>query len=159
MQRHRVVSGVCAVFLGACARREAPPPPPPPPFAPVADVQQLMRSVVDPAADGIWDSVKTVDSAEGVVEYAPHSDAEWQAVRNHAVVVAESGNLLMMAGRAKDDQDWLRLSRALVDVGRRALAAADAKDKNALFDAGGEVYEACANCHQKYLSAPAAVAP
>lgn len=155
MRRHRVLAGGCALFLTACARREAPAPPPPP-FAPVADVKQLMQVVVDPAADGIWESVKTVDSAEGVVEYAPKNDAEWQAVRNHALVVAESGNLLMMAGRAKDNQDWLRLSRALVDVGRRALAAADAKDKDALFDAGGEVYAACANCHQKYLPVPAA---
>jgi len=159
MRRPRVVSGVWAVMLGACVRREAPPPPPPPPFEPVADVQQLMRSVVDPAADGIWDAVKTVDSAEGVVEYAPKTDTEWQAVRNHAVMVAESGNLLMMRGCAKDEPDWRRLSRALVDAGRRALAAASVQDKDALFDAGGQIYEACSNCHQKYLPAPAAAAP
>ena len=84
------------------------------------------------------------------MEIEPKTDEEWTAVRNSAYVVAEAGNLLMMTGRAKDEADWMRLSQALVDVGQRAIKAAESKNKAAVFDAGAEVYDACVACHAKY---------
>ncbi len=75
---------------------------------------------------------------------------EWDAVRNAAYVVAESGNLLMMSSRAKDGGDWMTMSQALIDVGQRAIRAAESHDKTAVFDVGAEVYDACTNCHAKY---------
>jgi hypothetical protein len=35
-------------------------------------------------------------------------------------MLAESGNLLMMAGRARDQEDWIKDSRMLIDVGSKA---------------------------------------
>ena len=123
----------------------------PPPYKPVADVKQLMQTVVDPAADVIWGSVGTIESKEGTVEKAPKTDAEWALVRNSAFVLTESGNLLMMGSRPKDNDQWMRLSQDLIDVGTRAIKAAEARDKDAVFDVGGDIYTACSNCHQKYL--------
>jgi predicted solute-binding protein len=42
------------------------------------------------------------------------------------------------------------LSQALVDVGDRAIKAAEAKNTKAVFDVGAEVYDACVACHAKY---------
>jgi hypothetical protein len=86
----------------------------------------------------------------GTVEIEPKTDEEWIAVRNSAYVVAEAGNLLMMNSRAKDGGDWMKLSEALVDVGQRAIRAAESKNKTAVFDVGAEVYDACVACHVKY---------
>jgi hypothetical protein len=143
------------VLLGAlaasgCSRTTAPSAPLPPPFRPVADVKQLMVSVVEPAAEVYWDAVGSVSDKNGTVEIEPKTDEEWIAVRNSAYVVAEAGNLLMMNSRAKDGGDWMKLSEALVDVGQRAIRAAESKNKTAVFDVGAEVYDACVACHVKY---------
>ena len=113
-------------------------------------MKQLMVSVIDPAADVIWGSVGSVVSAAGTEERAPKSDEEWAAVVNSAYVMTESGNLMMMGSRAKDSGEWMRQSQALIDVGIRTLKAAQAKDKDAIFTVGGDIYEVCANCHQTY---------
>jgi hypothetical protein len=112
-----------------------------------------MSSILEPAADVYWDAVGTIEDAKGVVEVAPSTDEEWAAVRNSAYVVAEGGNLLMMTGRARDHDDWMTLSKALVDVGQRAIAAAESKNAKAVFDVGAEVYDACVACHAKYALA------
>jgi hypothetical protein len=126
------------------------PPAAPPPLRPIADVKQLMASIVEPAADVYWDAVGTIEDAKGVVQIAPDTDEEWAAVSNSAYVLAESGNLLMMTGRAKDNDEWMKLSQALVDVGQRAIQAAESKNTKAVFDVGADVYEACVACHAKY---------
>jgi hypothetical protein len=148
-------------LLGAGCSRPAPaqPPPPVPPFRPVADVKQLMVSVLEPAADVYWDAVGSVTDKSGTVDLAPKTDAEWQAVVNSAYVVTEGGNLLMMSPRAKDTGDWMKLSAALVDVGQRAIRAAESKNTKAVFDVGAEVYDACVACHSKYIIAQTSPAP
>jgi mono/diheme cytochrome c family protein len=109
-----------------------------------------MNAVLDPAADIIWASVGTNITAEGMEEFQPRTDDEWAAVRNAAVVVTESGNLLMMEGRARDTGDWNTFSQALVEIGARAVEAAEAQDKDAVFQIGGDIYNVCAGCHQQY---------
>jgi hypothetical protein len=125
--------------------------PPPPPYKPVADTKLLMQAVVDPSADELWDAVRTIVDREGTHEIRPKSNEEWTAARNHAVALAESGNLLMMVPRAKDGDEWMKRSRELIDQAERAIKAADAKNADELFTVGGDIYEACSNCHQKYL--------
>jgi hypothetical protein len=138
----------CSCVLAACGRG-----PEPPPFKPVADTKLLMQSVIDPTADEIWDSVRTIITKDGTEEIRPRTAAQWEAVRNHAVALAESGNLLMMVPRAKDGGEWMQRSRALVDTSERAIRAAQARNADELFTAGGDIYESCSNCHQKYMDA------
>src|SRR4026209_738153 len=123
-----------ALLASGCHR-----PPPPPPLRPIADVKQLMKSIIEPAADEYWDAVGTIEDAKGVVHVAPATAEEWVAVVNSAFVVTEGGKLLMMTGRAKDNGDWMKLSQALIDVGQRAIKAAEAKNTQAVFDAGADV--------------------
>ena len=152
MRRRSVTLAMLALVLSGC--RQAPPPPP---FRPVADVKQLMNSVIDPAADVIWGSVGTIVSAQGTEERAPKTDEEWAAVVNSAFVITESGNLMMIGSRLKDTGEWIRQSQALIDVGLRAVKAAQAKDKDAVFTVGGEIYDVCASCHQTYAVAASGI--
>jgi sirohydrochlorin ferrochelatase len=124
--------------------------PPPPPFKPAADVKQLMASVVEPAADEYWDAVGWIVDEKGTMEIQPETPEEWDAVRNHAYVVAESGNLLMMSSRAKDGGEWMQLASSLVDAGMKGVRAAEAHNKQAVFDSGAEIYDVCTSCHSKY---------
>jgi hypothetical protein len=126
---------------------------PPPPFKPVADTKLLMQSVVDPNADFVWDAVKTIETKEGTQEIRPKTDAEWVAVRNAAVAVAESGNLLMMVPRAKNGGEWMELAQDMINTGQEAIKAAEARNADKLFTVGGDIYESCSNCHRKYLDA------
>ena len=117
---------------------------------PVADVRQLMAHVLEPAAEVYWDAVGSTTDSSGTKEFAPSTDAEWEAIRNAAYVVAESGNLLMMPPRARDNDDWTTFSRAMIDAAKQAIAAANARDPQAVFDVGAVVYESCTQCHAKY---------
>jgi len=122
----------------------------PPPFVPVGDVQQLMEMVIDPAADIVWESVGTIVTLDGTEEIFPRSDEEWSTVRNSAMVLAESGNLLMVGDRAKGEGPWMIMSQALVEAGMVALEAAEAKDPEAVFAVGEQIYNACETCHVLY---------
>jgi hypothetical protein len=125
----------------------------PPPFKPIADNKLLMQSVVDPNADVIWEAVKTIITAEGTEEIRPRTEAEWTAIRNSAVALAESGNLLMMAPRAKDSGEWMARAQELVDTSQSAMRAAESKNADRLFVVGGDIYDACSHCHQQYMDA------
>ena len=138
---------VGAIAMVGC--RQAPPLSP---FQPVADVKQLMASILEPAADGYWDAVGSVDDEKGTTYIAPRTNEAWTTVRTYAYLIAESGNLLMMAPRARDQADWIAMSQGLVEAGRRALAAAEARDTTAVFDAGAAVYDACSKCHATYVA-------
>src|SRR5216684_4768531 len=118
-------------------------PTPAPPFNTAVNVKELMAWIVDPSVDVIWDSVGTIYTEAGTKELAPHTVEEWAAVRNGAAIVAESGNLLMMDGRARDRDKWMTVARGLTDAANRALKAAEAKNADALFTAGEDIYHAC----------------
>ncbi len=134
-----------AVSLASCASEETGPP-----FREVAGTRLLMASVMEPAADHLWASVGWIISAEGEEKIQPQTDEEWILVRNAAVTVAESGNLLMMDRRKMDDEDWIAWCRDLIDAGDAAMQAADARDVQGVFDTGEQVYFACAGCHAQY---------
>jgi hypothetical protein len=124
-----------------------------PPFKPLADNKLLMAAMIDPNADLVWDAVKTIDTKDGTQEIRPKNEEEWTAVRNAAVTLAESGNLLMMVPRARDGGEWMTLSQRLIDTSEAAIRAADANNPERLFTVGGDIYEACSACHQKYMEA------
>ncbi len=148
MAKNVFVVLAAGVLVSACSNAPAPPP-----YKPVADTKLLMQAMIDPTADELWDAVRTIVDKEGTHEFRPKTNEEWKAARNYAVTLAESGNLLMMVPRAKDGGEWMTRSRELIDQAERAIKAADAKNADELFTVGGDIYEACSNCHQKYLEA------
>lgn len=119
------------------------------PFKPVATVDQVMDAIVIPNAQAIWDAIVYTN---GELVASPKTDDDWYNLQMNAYAVAEAGNLLMMAPRAQDDGDWMKLAAALVDQSRAAVRAAEAKDVQALLVAGGDVYTVCTDCHRQYVA-------
>ncbi|MDX1734036.1 MAG: hypothetical protein R3228_06710 [Halioglobus sp.] len=134
--------------LYACSE-SAPPPAATVPQKPVTDMQQFMEWILEPPADVIWDSAGTIITAEGRTELAPTTDEGWTTVIHAAAALAEAGNLLMIPGRSMG-QDWDEYSAGLTEAAKLALAAAQAQDAEALFDAGGAIYQVCRACHNQY---------
>ena len=161
---------IAAVNLSACAADDQPSA-----FRPTATVEELMRAVIDPAADAVWDAVVIDVTADGVVEIVPETDGDWVRLRRHAVTLAESANLLLVEGRriaapasrselpgidlhpdaiqtlVEEDWDtWAAVSRGLHDTSQTLLAAIDARDVDALLTAGTALDLACEACHSVY---------
>jgi len=141
-----------------------------PPIKPVATIRELMDSTVDPAADGLWDSVATIASEAGVDRREPRTDAQWLAVRRHAMTLIEAMNLAMMEGRraapagtkpglgelsprqiddmiAANRPEFNSFALAVRDNAQKALAAIDRRDARALFTIGSDLDESCESCH------------
>jgi cytochrome c5 len=81
---------------------------------------------------------------------APATAAEWDAVADSAAALAEAGNLLLVGSRVVDQGEWTTISRRMVDAGRKALVAAEAKNAADVFASGEVIYETCDTCHSKY---------
>jgi hypothetical protein len=121
-----------------------------PAFVPVASVKQIMAGITGPAATVVYNSVGTVINTQGVKEIEPQNDEEWAVVGNNAAALVESGNLMLMEGRAVDSGDWVTMSRALMDAATVAVKAAAAKDKEGILASGSDINTSCDNCHAKY---------
>ena len=118
-------------------------------------VRDVMRHIVNPAAETFWKHTGVVDTEAGSDDRTPTADAEWKETVDAAAQVMEAGNLLMLPGRARDpDGPWMKYAQALVDAGAEGMAAAQAKDHDKVFEAGGHIYDACYNCHGKYIPRP-----
>jgi hypothetical protein len=116
-----------------------------------ANTAQLMNHILDPQSDIVWAAVGSIVTKDGEQQLAPKNDAEWTVVRNAATVVAESSNLLLLAPHARDQDDWATFTRKTVEEANRCVEAAEAKDLEMLFTAGGDLYIACTACHAKYV--------
>jgi hypothetical protein len=119
-------------------------------IAPVASVKQIMQGIVGPAATIIYKSVGTTMTTSGEETWAPKTPEEWEAVGNSAAALIESGNLIMMGSRIVDSGDWVKMSRAMMDGGKDALKAVEAKNAEALFASGEPINVSCDSCHEKY---------
>ena len=137
------------VFLSSCAKQ----PDPPnlgPPIKAVATLEEVMHGMVIPHAQVVWNASGTIFTAKGAEERKPNSDNEWLTVEASATTLTEAGNLLMMEGRAKDTGRWMDRARALREAGDAVHKAAKAKDVAALFEKGGDLFDACQGCHFDY---------
>ena len=107
---------------------------------PVGDVTEIMQAMTIPASNALFN----------VPRQAPSTDEEWAAIRNHAILLGESGNLLMFGSRSKKDEVWMSSARLMVDAGDAALKAAKAKDAEAIGEIGNQIIESCETCHEAH---------
>ena len=123
------------------------------------DLKQLMNWVMDPHAGKVFAAVGSIVTEHGEEQVAPKTDEDWNAVRNSAATVLESGNLLMLDGRARDQKEWMARAKALSDAAGQVLNAVDVKDPEALFTAAGDLYQTCSDCHAQYVFAVTPATP
>ena len=124
------------VFLASAMLAQAPT------FQPVASTLQLMEAMIIPSSNALFE----VGASE------PKDEMQWAAVRNNALILAESGNPLMMGARANDPGEWMKASRLLVAAGTAAYKAAQAKDVDKLAgDISEQILNSCQTCHERYM--------
>jgi mono/diheme cytochrome c family protein len=110
--------------------------------APAMDsMSDLMMSMVYPAANNIL---------LFVYRGGPQNDADWENVQRSAVLLAESGNVLLSRGPSGDQGDWAKNAKALVDAGAAVYRAARAKDASALLATDQAINASCTTCHKQY---------
>jgi hypothetical protein len=176
--------GFC-LLCSACSSPKAPAPAASAPAAPVfwgdmkpvVSVKELMRDMIDPASDFIFDAVKIETTRKGTVERKPTTDADWEKIRVGAVTIAEGVYLLKVqrpftppgdenastgpnaselspaqikAKLEKDPVLWNAKIEALRNVGLEVMDIVKRKDANALWDASYDLDQACESCHMQY---------
>ena len=111
-----------------------------PALQPVGSVSQVMISITYPTSDAIF----------YVERKPPQTEKDWNDLQAQALMLAESGNLLMMGRRARDQGDWIKDSQEMVDAGAAAYKAALAKDLPAILALNQRLVDSCVTCHMQY---------
>jgi hypothetical protein len=135
-------------------------------FKTVLPVKEIMGHMVDYNAFGVWNRQGWLIDKDGLHEMFPTTEAEWLNAESAAISLAETSNVLLLPGRPQDeDRRWVDYAHALYDAAMKAQATAEkagevmksgneaelVKAKEAFFDAGGDIYEACLQCHNHYI--------
>lgn len=173
-----------ALLSTACSAAHGPPPPvsgqhatpaatrPAAPVEALVTLQDVMLNEVDASADAIWEATGTITTREGTVDRRPRTEAEWEALRRHAVVLLEATNLLVIPDRKVTDkpfpsdgpgvlssaeiqqridgnrEEFNGFALGLRQVARAQLQAIDARDVDALLTLGDAMDTACEACHR-----------
>jgi len=132
-----------------------------------ADLNQLMRGVLYPAANVVF-SAQADNPAE--IKFVPGHDPNmstdpltssfggWQAVENASLALAESAALLTIEGRKcsngvavpTKDAAWMAFVQQVRDAGMQAYAAAKAKDQDKMIEVAETVSKSCDGCHRRF---------
>ena len=138
-----------------------------------ATIKDIMHSMVDPSGDFLFQSVQTIADEHGIREIAPHTDGEWENVRERLMVLVEAPNLLQGRRAARptdrsknpqvenqpeeiqellnaDPSTFIRRAQKLQDAASVATKAVNAKDKDALLLGLDGIDKACESCHLRY---------
>jgi hypothetical protein len=110
------------------------------PLQRVGTISELMVDIIYPASDAVF----------YITTREPKDEAGWNELRGKALMLAESANLLLMPGRARDQDRWMADSKLLLDAGAAAFRAAKRKDVDALSALSDQLYQSCVTCHQHY---------
>jgi len=132
-----------------------------------ANLNQLMRGVLYPAANVVF--FAQADNP-GDVKFTPGQDPSmstdpltstfggWVAVENAALALAESANLLVIPGRTcsngtpvpTKDPAWTTFVQQVRDAGMKAYKAAQARDQDKMIEISETLSASCAGCHRKW---------
>lgn len=168
-QSQIILISLSSLLLASCLSNAASP------FKPALTIQEIMTAVIDPNIDFVWNSVSTVATAQGIEEKRPQTEEDWQAIKQHAQVVLEAANLLVIEGRpvanagantssggaelsakeietliSRNQEEFIARSHGLHRAMQEVIAAIDRRDVDALEKAGGSVEQACELCHTQF---------
>jgi len=106
----------------------------------VGTMSELMVRMIYPTSDAVF----------YIETRTPTTEAEWGELQAKTLTLAESANLLMMPGRARDQGRWMDDAKLMLDAGQAAYRAARAKNVEALVEVNDALYQSCVQCHQHY---------
>ena len=111
-----------------------------PPTRNVGSMSDLMVKIIYPTSDALF----------YIESRTPKTDAEWNVLEGQALTLAESANLLMMPGRARDKTQWMADAKLMLDAGALAVKAAKTKNVEAIAALSDQLLESCTTCHKHY---------
>ena len=144
---------------------------------PIVSVKELMKFMIDPVADNVFNAVSTVMTKSGTVDTEPKTDEDWEKIKIGAVSLAEGAYLLKVprpfapkgdvnnstgpnpvelspdqitAKVTGDPVEWNARIETLRNAALNVMDIVQKKDVNALWDAGEILDQACENCHRSY---------
>ena len=144
---------------------------------PVVSVKELMKYMIDPVADNIFNAVGSTVNEHGTVDIEPRTDEDWDKIHVGAVSLAEGAYLLKIrrpftppgdennsmgpqavelspaqitAKVERDPVEWNARIEALRNVALEALDVVKRRDVNELWDVGENLDKACEACHRSY---------
>jgi hypothetical protein len=144
---------------------------------PVVSVKELMKYMIDPVADNIFNAVGSTVTRDGIVDVEPKTEEDWDRIRIGAVSLAEGASLLKIrrpfappgddnnstgpdavelspaqitAKVERDPVEWNARIEALRNVALEALDVVKRKDVSELWDLGENLDKACEACHRSY---------
>jgi hypothetical protein len=103
-------------------------------------MSELMVDIIYPSSDAVF----------YIATRTPTSSEEWMVLQGQTLMLAESANLLMMPDRARDQDQWMRDARLMLDAGEAAYRATRDRDVSALEALSDQLYQSCVTCHQHY---------
>ena len=146
-------------------------------MTPIVSVKELMRDLIDPLADYIFDAISTSITRAGTVDRFPKTDADWDRFRIGGTAMAETSYLLkvrrpftpkgdlnnsfgpdavelspdeIMAKVQKDPVEWNSRIETLRNVGLEVIEISKKKDVSQLWNVAEDLDVACESCHRSY---------
>lgn len=139
-------------------------------------VQDIMKTKVDASADGLWESVATIDTAAGEEVRAPKTDADWAELAKQAQLLIDGATLLetprpiadagkdlddattpgartaaqVQADIAKSPEKFAADAKLLQTAGRKVLASIQARNLPELLNSSAELDAVCETCHEAF---------
>jgi hypothetical protein len=144
---------------------------------PIVSVKELMRYIIDPSADSIFNSVRSVMTKAGTIETVPTTEADWERIQIGAVTLAEGAYLLKVrrpfapagdlnlsegldplelspdqitARVERDPVEWNARIETLRNVALEVMDIVKRRGAAELWDAGENLDVACEACHRGY---------
>lgn len=144
---------------------------------PTASVLDLMNLPIDQYANDLWGAVSSVSTAQGMKDIVPTTDDDWKLLRQKALVLQETANMLAVDGRpvaqpgqkmraeggagelspdqaqaeiAKNPAAFVAFAALFQSANGQVLDAIQARDVDKFQDAGGALQEACEECHKRF---------
>ena len=112
---------------------------------PVVTIKDLMEKTITTASNTIWAAYEP-----------PASDEDWLKLEDAGVTMLVASQVLALGGTGPMDEEWARdpafkaFNMALINASASALAAARARDHDALLAAGDALYPPCEECHLQF---------
>ena len=144
-----------------------------PSFPPVGNMAQLMRGMLFPTSNLIFNVQKqdpgaprpAYQSTAGGFSWADWGAGiypGWEMVDYAAVTIAESAPLMLTPGRRCEngkpvpvnDPDWIKFSLELAEAGKAALKAAQTRKQDVVSEVTDVIATSCSHCHEAYRDKP-----
>jgi hypothetical protein len=114
---------------------------PRPKLEPIAETKLLMEGLLQANMRGL----------ERILRQQPADDSAWVFARGQSLIIAETGNLLLLRPPRTAGQDaWIDLAAELRDQATRLARSAAAKDLERSRTGLAELAVSCNRCHQTF---------